>query len=119
VQRPPAAGGWLPERPSWPSRAGLSATTFASGRSGRTSRAEPTKTVAGLGTAAYSSPIGSDGTSTTLVLEDRTELFVTALTPLAEIEAPAEKLPPVLRARCSPLRRGTQCQRGGSRGHRG
>jgi hypothetical protein len=71
-----------------------SASLFALGRKGFQTHGEPTKTVAGLGTEAYSSSIG--GTNTIVVLKNTTELLVTASVPLAKVVALAKLILPSL-----------------------
>ena len=71
------------------------ASMFAVGRKGFGQHGEPTKTVNGLGTEAYSSSIGSTS-NTIVVLESKTELLITANEPLAKLVALAKLILPSL-----------------------
>lgn len=68
---------------------------FAAGRKGFGQHGEKTKTVSGLGTAAYSSSIGATS-NTIVVLKGRTELLITGSEPLAKLEALAKLILPSL-----------------------
>ena len=71
------------------------ASLFALGRKSFGQHGEPTKTVNGLGTKAYSS-IFKGKTNTIVVLKDKTELLITANEPLAKLEALAKLILPSL-----------------------
>ena len=73
-----------------------SASLFAVGRKSFTSHGEPTKTVHGLGTAAYSSSIAGGKSNTIVVLKNTTELLVTGPEPLAKLVALAKLILPSL-----------------------
>jgi len=73
-----------------------SASMFAAGRKGFTQHGEPTKTVSGLGTAAYSSSLAGGKSNTIVVLKDTTELLITGAEPLAKLEALAKLIVPSL-----------------------
>jgi hypothetical protein len=72
-----------------------SASMFAAGQKSFTQHGQPTKTVNGLGTKAYSS-IFKGKTNTIVVLKDKTELLITANEPLAKLEALAKLILPSL-----------------------
>jgi hypothetical protein len=71
------------------------APLFAFGRKSFTQHGYPTTAVNGLGTKAYSSRAGAK-TITLVVLQGKTELLITALAPLAKIEALARLILPSL-----------------------
>lgn len=71
-----------------------SASLFAVGRKSFEKHGEPTKTVNGLGTKAYSASVG--GFTTIVVLKDSTELLITANVPRAKIVALAKLILPLL-----------------------
>jgi hypothetical protein len=71
------------------------ASMFAVGRKGFGQHGEPTKTVNGLGTEAYSSSIASTS-NTIVVLKSKTELLITANEPLAKLVALAKLILPSL-----------------------
>jgi hypothetical protein len=71
------------------------ASLFAFGRTSFGQHGEPTKTVNGLGTQAYSSSIGTTS-NTIVVLKNKTELLITANEPLAKLEALATLILPAL-----------------------
>ena len=75
-----------------------SASSFRLARKQFDAHGERTKTVTGIGQAAYSSTLGSGAfaTNTLVVLKGSTELLVTAPAPLARVEALARKLLPAL-----------------------
>jgi hypothetical protein len=68
---------------------------FALGRKGFGQHGQPTKTVNGLGSQAYSSSIGSTS-NTIVVLENKTELLITGDEPLAKLVALAKLILPSL-----------------------
>jgi hypothetical protein len=68
---------------------------FTVGRKGFGQHGEPTKTVTGIGTEAYSSNIGSTS-NTIVVLKGKTELLITANEPLAKLVALAKLILPSL-----------------------
>ena len=71
------------------------AALFAFGRKSFAKHGEPTKTVTGLGTAAYSSTFAGGKSNTIVVLKNRTELLITAVgEPLAKLEALAKLILP-------------------------
>jgi hypothetical protein len=71
------------------------AAMFAAGRKGFSQHGEPTKTVNGLGTEAYSSSMGSRS-NTIVVLKGTVELLITGAEPLTKQEALAKLLLPSL-----------------------
>ena len=71
------------------------ASMFAAGRKGFGQHGEPTKTVNGLGTQAYSSSIGSTS-NTIVVLKSTTELLITGNEPLTKLVALAKLILPSL-----------------------
>ena len=71
------------------------ASLFAVGRKSFGQHGEPTKTVNGLGTEAYSSSTGSTS-NTIVVLKNKTELLITANEPLAKLVALAKLILPSL-----------------------
>jgi hypothetical protein len=73
-----------------------STALFAAGRKGFTKHGEPTKTVSGLGSAAYSSSLDGGKSNTIVVLKDATELLITGARPLAKLEALARLIVPAL-----------------------
>ena len=73
-----------------------SAALFAAGRKGFTQHGEPTKTVHGLGTAAYSSSFAGGKSNTIVVLKSTTELLVTGPEPLPKLVALAKLILPSL-----------------------
>ncbi len=75
---------------------GETASMFAAGRKSFTQHREPTKTVSGLGTAAYSSSIAGGKANTIIVLKNTTELLITASEPLAKLESLAKLILPSL-----------------------
>jgi hypothetical protein len=75
---------------------GESASMFAAGRKGFTKHGEPTKTIRGLGTAAYSSSLAGGKSNTIVVLKNTTELLITGSEPLAKFEALAKLILPSL-----------------------
>jgi len=72
-----------------------SASMFAAGQKSFTQHGQPTKTVNGLGTKAYSSTFEGK-TNTIVVLKNQTELLITANEPLAKLEALAKLILPSL-----------------------
>jgi hypothetical protein len=68
---------------------------FAAGQKSFTQHGQPTKTVNGLGTKAYSSTFAGK-TNTIVVLKNKTELLITANEPLAKLEALAKLILPSL-----------------------
>lgn len=72
-----------------------SASMFAAGQKSFTQHGQPTKTVNGLGTKAYSSTFAGK-TNTIVVLKNKTELLITANEPLAKLEALAKLILPSL-----------------------
>lgn len=70
------------------------AALFAIGRKSFAQHSEPTKTVSGLGSQAYSSSIGS--TNTIVALTNKTELLITGNEPLAKLVALAKLILPSL-----------------------
>jgi len=71
------------------------ASLFTAGRKSFGQHGEPTKTVNGLGTQAYSSSIGSTS-NTIVVLKNTTELLITSNEPLAKVVALAKLILPSL-----------------------
>jgi hypothetical protein len=69
---------------------------FAAGRNSFGQHGEPTKTVNGLGTQAYSSTFAGGKSNTIVVLENKTELLITSSEPLAKLEALAKLILPSL-----------------------
>ena len=72
------------------------ASMFAVGRKSFGQHGEPTKTVNGLGTTAYSSTFAGGKSNTIVVLKNKTELLITANEPLAKLEALAKVILPSL-----------------------
>ena len=72
------------------------ASLFAVGRKSFGQHGEPTKTVNGLGTKAYSSTLAGGKSNTIVVLKNKTELLITANEPLAKLEALAKLILPSL-----------------------
>ena len=72
-----------------------SASMFAAGQKSFTQHGQPTKTVNGLGTKAYSSTFAGK-TNTIVVLKNKTEMLITANEPLAKLEALAKLILPSL-----------------------
>ena len=72
------------------------ASLFALGRKSFGQHGEPTKTVNGLGTKAYSSTLAGGKSNTIVVLKNKTELLITANEPLAKLEALAKLILPSL-----------------------
>ena len=72
------------------------ASLFAVGRKSFGQHGEPTKTVTGLGTKAYSSSLAGGKSNTIVVLKSKTELLITANEPLAKLEALAKLILPSL-----------------------
>ena len=70
------------------------ASLFAFGRKSFGQHGEPTKTVNGLGTQAYSSTLAGGKSNTIVVLKNKTELLITANEPLAKLEALAKLILP-------------------------
>lgn len=70
------------------------AALFAFGRKGFDQHGEPTKTVSGLGTKAYSASAGKS--STIVVLQNKTELLVTGTSPLPKLVTLAKLILPTL-----------------------
>jgi len=69
---------------------------FAFGRKSFAKQGEPTKTVSGLGTEAYSAT-SADGKSNAIVLlKNKTELLIASSEPLAKLEALAKLILPSL-----------------------
>jgi hypothetical protein len=69
---------------------------FAIGRNSFAKHGEPTKTVSGLGTQAYSSTFAGGKSNTIVVLKNTTELLITSSEPLAKLEALAKLILPSL-----------------------
>jgi hypothetical protein len=63
---------------------------YTAGRNSFTKHGEPTKTVHGLGSAAYSSSLAGGKSNTIVALKGTTELLVTGTQPLAKLEALAK-----------------------------
>jgi hypothetical protein len=72
------------------------ASLFALGRKGFGAHGEPTKTVSGLGTQAYSSTFAGGKSNTIVVLKNATELLITSSEPLPKLEALAKLILPSL-----------------------
>jgi hypothetical protein len=72
------------------------ASLFALGRRSFGQHGEPTKTVNGLGTKAYSSTLAGGKSNTIVVLKNKTELLITANEPLAKLKALAKLILPSL-----------------------
>jgi hypothetical protein len=73
-----------------------SPSLFALGRKGFGQHGEPTKTVSGLGTAAYSSTLAGGKSNTIVVLKSTTELLITGSAPLTKLEALAKLILPAI-----------------------
>jgi len=69
---------------------------FAFGRKSFAKHGEPTKTVNGLGTQAYSSTFAGGKSNTIVVLKNKTELLITGSEPPAKLEALAKLILPSL-----------------------
>jgi hypothetical protein len=72
------------------------ATLFAVGRKGFSQHGEPTKTVGGLGNAAYSSSLAGGKANTIVILKGSTELLITGPEPLPKLETLAKLILPAL-----------------------
>jgi hypothetical protein len=74
------------------------ASLFAAARKGFEQHGEPTKTLGGIGTKAFSSSIGSGAhaTTTIVVLKNKTSLAIVAVAPLAKVVALGKLILPSL-----------------------
>jgi len=69
---------------------------YSYGRKGFSQHHEPTKTVTGLGTSAYSASLAGGKSNTIIVLKGTVELLITGAEPLHKLEALAKLILPSL-----------------------